>query len=109
VPYNSKWANSKIKNFFSARKVKEYLAAGKPVIMPDVIGREDFLEPNKNVLLYQPGNTNDMADKIKAVLSNRDLYDNISKSNLELSKQFSWERIVERSGLLDVIGGTEKD
>lgn len=105
VPYDKKWSTSNILNFFSARKVKEYLAAGKPIIMSNVEGREEFLKENKNMLLYEPGNPKDLADKIKIVLTNKKLCREISKNNLSLSKEFSWEKVIEKSRFVDMLRG----
>jgi glycosyltransferase involved in cell wall biosynthesis len=103
MPYNGNWFGAKIQNFWSARKVKEYLASGKPIIMSDIRGRGDFLTKNINVLLYQPNNPKDIANKIRLLVKDKKLYEKMCSNNLILSERFSWNAVVKRSGILDLI------
>jgi glycosyltransferase involved in cell wall biosynthesis len=71
--------------------------------MADVREREAYLVPNKNVLLYEPGNAEDLADKIRTIVSNKKLAEEMRKNNLKLACQFDWQVLVEQSGLLEKI------
>ena len=100
VPYKKAYATI---SYWSQRKVKDYLSLGKPIIMADVREREAYLVPNKNVLLYDPGNAGDLADKIRAMVLDKKLAEEMSKSNLKLACQFDWQILVEQSGLVEKI------
>lgn len=100
APYKKAYATT---SYWSQRKVKDYLSLGKPIIMADVKEREAYLVPNKNVLLYEPGNAEDLADKIRIIISNKKLAEEMRKNNLKLACGFDWEVLVEQSGLLEKI------
>jgi len=97
APYKKAYATT---SYWSQRKVKDYLGLGKPIIMADVREREAYLVPNKNVLLYEPGNAEYLADKIRTIISNKKLAEEMRKNNLKLACQFDWQVLVEQSGLL---------
>lgn len=88
-------------HFFSSLKVKDYLGIGKPIIMAKVTGREVYLVPNENVLLYKPGNAEDLANKIKTIISNKKLAEEMRWNNLKLARRFDWQVLVEKSGLIE--------
>ncbi|HQF89395.1 MAG TPA: glycosyltransferase family 4 protein [Methanofastidiosum sp.] len=104
VPYDVKWKYSNVKNYFSSRKVKEYLAAGKPIVMSDVKGKGDFLKVDQNILIYNSGDYKMLADKINTLFNDKKLYAYIRKNNLDLAKNFSWEHLIEKSNILQIIG-----
>ena len=84
-----------------AMKTLEYLAAGKPIIVSDVIGRESFLIEGENCLMYEPENPEEMAQKISQLLQNKELRAHLSQKNKELAMTYTWEKTVERSGLVE--------
>ena len=92
----------------SARKSLEYLAAGKPIIVTNVVGKEDFLVENNNCLLFEYKSPKDLAEKIKILLEDSDLYERMSKDNFVLAQKFTWEYLVEKSGILEVIEKKQK-
>ncbi|MDI6690817.1 MAG: glycosyltransferase [Candidatus Bathyarchaeota archaeon] len=87
--------------YYSTRKVKDYLGLGKPIIMANVKGREDFLKDHENAIFYRPGSSDDLAEKIKMVLSDDSLREKISKNNLGLARKFDWHVLVKESGLIE--------
>lgn len=89
--------------YYPTRKLKDYLSLAKPIIMTSVKGIEDYLIPNKNVLLYEPGNPEDLADKIKTLISNKELANEMSQNNLALARRFDWQALVEKSGVIEKI------
>lgn len=107
IPYDKNDDHSKYLDFFSSRKTKEYIAAGKPIIVADVIGKENWLLEYENCLLYESGNPKDLADKITALLNDDNLYKTMSENNKRLAEQFTWENIIKKSGLIGEI--YEKD
>lgn len=87
----------------SYRKVLEYLAAGKPIIASNAEGREKFLKEAENALLYKAEDPKDLAEKVKTILRDESLYIRMISNNLELAKKFSWEKVINRSGLMTVL------
>jgi glycosyltransferase involved in cell wall biosynthesis len=100
APYKKAYATT---SYWSQRKVKDYLSLGKPIIMADVKERETYLVPDKNVLLYEAGNAEDLADKIRTIVSDKRLVEEMSKNNSKLACQFDWQILVEQSGLIEKI------
>lgn len=89
--------------YYPIRKVKDYLSLGKPILMADVKGRENYLIPNQNMLLYEAGNAADLANKIRTIISNKKLAKEMCQNNLKLARQFDWQVLVEQSGLIEKI------
>jgi glycosyltransferase involved in cell wall biosynthesis len=100
APYKKAYATT---SYWSQRKVKDYLSLGRPIIMADVTEREAYLAPNKHVLLYEPGNARDLADKIRTIVSDKKLREEMSGNNLILARLFDWQVLVEQSGLIEKI------
>ncbi|MGM0771046.1 MAG: glycosyltransferase family 4 protein [Halobacteriota archaeon] len=100
LPYDKEDKHSLYPDYFSSRKAKEYIAAGKPIIVSDVKGRESWLIENQSCLLYESGNPKDLAEKVNTILNNQELYDKICTNNRELSRNFTWDAIIDQSGLI---------
>ena len=72
----------------------EAMACGLPVIaanghvVPEIVGDAG--------LLFKPGNSNDLADKIIELVNDRELYEELKKKSLERAKQFSWKKAAEQ-------------
>jgi glycosyltransferase involved in cell wall biosynthesis len=98
----SPWSNDPIFKEKSARKTFEYLAAGKPIIVSDVPGREEFLIPDENCLLYESGNPTSLYLAIKKLKEDHYLRKNIEKNNKNLTKEFTWEEVVKRSSISEI-------
>ena len=86
--------------YYSARKVKDYLSLGKPILMADVKGREEFLISYENAVFYRPGEPEDLANNVKMIISDKKLREKMQKNNLELARRFDWQILVEKSGLI---------
>lgn len=76
-------------------KIFEYLAAGKPIIASDLPSLRRYLN-EKNSLFFRVGDSKDMAEKIKLILENLHLADNLSRQAKEDSKQYSWINRADR-------------
>jgi len=100
IPYDKNDTHSRYKNFFSSRKTKEYLALGKPIIVSDTIGREQYLTEGRNCLTYKSRNPEDLARKITILKNNPALAEEMSKNNTELARQFTWKKVIQDSGIL---------
>jgi len=86
-----------------SRKVRDYLAMGKPIIMAGVERAETYLVPERNTLLYEPGNAKDLAEKIRKLISDKKLQERMKKNNIKLSHRFDWKTLVEESGIIQLI------
>ena len=87
--------------YYSTRKVKDYLSLGKPILMADIKGREQFLIAYENAIFYRPGNPEDFAEKVKMVISNKKLKEKMCKNNLKLARRFDWQFLVRKSKLVE--------
>lgn len=68
--------------------VLEAMGSAMPVIVPD---RGGALEVAGGAALpFQSGSSEDLADKIEAVLSDPNLYEELSRKSLERARMFSW-------------------
>lgn len=103
LPYDKIDAHSSHPGFFSSRKTKEYIAAGKPIIVADVIGKESCLVPGYNCVLYESRNPKDLADKISEIFNDHLMLSSMGKNNFEMREHFTWEYLIQHSGLIEDI------
>ncbi len=101
LPYDKIDAHSSYPGFFSSRKTKEYIAAGKPIIVADVIGKESCLIPGYNCVLYESRNPRDLADKISETFDNPSLFSSMGKNNFEMREHFTWWYLIQTSGIIE--------
>ncbi|MCL5986680.1 MAG: glycosyltransferase family 4 protein [Actinobacteria bacterium] len=73
--------------------VLEAMAAGLSIIVSDVEGCRDVVEDRVSGMLVKPGNANDLADKIKLLISNENLADRLIKGSILKVKGYDWESI----------------
>ena len=102
-PYDGQWLHSQEPNFFASRKVKEYLAAGRPILVSDIRGRGDFLIDGKTCMLYRSNNSNSLAEKMKELVLHPDFAERIGKNGRKIAENFTWTRICKDSGLLKLL------
>ena len=79
----------------SPRTVWEALSSGTPLIASNIGGIPDFVEDGVNGLLFEAGNPDDLAKKMKMVLDDRSLIGKLRKgiSKLKTIDQHSDELI----------------
>ena len=71
----------------------EAAAIGIPCVAFDVQSNSEILEDGKTGILVKKINSNGLAEKLDLLLTNENLYDEISKnSKLLLPKKFNWEK-----------------
>lgn len=99
----SPYSKDEIMLYKSAVKTIEYMAAGKPIIVSDVVGKEEFLKHGENCIFYEPENPKDLAEKIELLLADSHVRSLMGKNNYELAKDFTWEKILKRSGLIEIL------
>lgn len=86
---------------FSSRKLLEYAAAGRPIVVGSVVGLDRRFREGHNFLSYEPGNPRHLAHVIRQMLDDRDLVRRLSANNRKLASELSWNAMLERSRLLD--------
>lgn len=105
LPYDKMDAHSRYPGFFSSRKTKEYIAAGKPIIVADVIGKESCLIPGYNCVLYESRDPRDLADKISEMFSDPSLLASMGQNNFEMRERFTWNYLIQNSGIIKDLQG----
>lgn len=75
----------------------EAMACGIPVVASNVGGIPYVVENGKTGLLFERGSIDDLAEKIITLFQNRELREKMNKAAQERAKEFSWERITDRT------------
>ncbi len=77
--------------------VIEAMACGVPVIASNVGGIPELITNNKTGLLFETGNSDDLAEKISLLVNNRQLRDDIAMNGRQLYESFyTIDRYIER-------------
>lgn len=76
--------------------ILEAMAAGLPIICTDVRGMADIIRDGQNGLLIQSKNSEDIANGISQILSNKVLFRKISNVNRKKASNYRWEIVVAR-------------
>ena len=70
------------------------MSYGIAVIASDIKPFTEIIEPTQNGLLFERGNSTDLAQKINLMMSNKSIRERCSKQSVECMKQlFSWDDI----------------
>lgn len=80
--------------------VPEAMASGLPIVATNVRGLPEIIEDGKNGFLAEPGNAEQLAEKISLILSDKDLAQRISQNNKEKSRQYSWDEIALQTEII---------
>jgi glycosyltransferase involved in cell wall biosynthesis len=70
-------------------RIFEYLILKKPIIAPDTRGIRDYFSQD-NLLLFAPGNSDDLAEKIHFVYANPDKTAEIVRRGREIYEKHNW-------------------
>ncbi len=87
--------------YSSPMKIFEYMAMGKPIIAPKLENIEEILEHQKNALLFEPNNKQDLTKIIYELTYNLQLRKSIGEEALKtlITRKYLWkynaERIIE--------------
>ncbi len=85
----------------------EALAGGSPLVIADTGGLSEIVAGTSAALTFEPGNTSQLAERIDAVLSDRNLAESLSEHGRMLIEQsYSWTAIAARmmDCYLDALG-----
>lgn len=68
---------------------------GKPVIGSDLPGVRDVV--GQSGLIVKPGDSNDLAEKIEKILTDKSLYNNFSQSAIqEVKEKYNWDKHIKK-------------
>lgn len=73
----------------------EAMASGLPIVASNVGGIPDVVKDGISGLLSIPGNSEDLAEKILCLLDSEPLCNRLGKTGEKLSKDYSWDKIVD--------------
>ncbi len=73
----------------------EALACGTPVIATNVSGITDLLDTKHQALVTSVNNPLELADKIEYLLTNKQVYSQISQDMVSLVQDLDWKYIAE--------------
>ena len=71
-------------------KLFEYLASGVPIVASRLDSFSAYLQDHKNSILFEPDNAEDLAKKIKLILSGNNLANSISRQAAEDVREYTW-------------------
>lgn len=74
----------------------EAMAAGCPVICTDSHGNRDFCVPNKNCILVEHDNVEQLSKAIKRLMSNPALRQEYAREGLKTAKNYRWDTVINK-------------
>lgn len=72
--------------------VIEAMSLGIPAVVADIPVMREITHNGQGVLFFEPKNSQDLAKKIKSLLSDKDLYNQKVKEAFVLTKKYTWEK-----------------
>lgn len=73
------------------------MICGRPIVASNVGGIPDMVENGETGVLFEPGNVEQLAEKLTILLQDRELREEMGKAGAERVKEFTWEKIAERT------------
>lgn len=77
-------------------KMFEYMASGVPIVASRIESFQSYLEDKKNSVLFEPDNPQDLAEKIRLLMSDNSLAQNLVMQSLAQAKDYSWKNRAEK-------------
>ena len=75
--------------------VLEAMACGAAVITTNNGGNMDFVKANYNALLIEKDNIEDICEKVKLLIKDKDFRESLQNNAIQTSKSFSWEKTIK--------------
>jgi len=74
----------------------EYWACGLSVVAPRLPALEEVIEEGKTGLFYQPGNADDLVEKISALIDDPDLSGKMGEEGLRVvEEKYRWDKLAD--------------
>ena len=77
-------------------KLFEYMASGAPVVASDLPSFSPYLRDEENSLLFEPDNSENLAEKINKLLSDKSKGEEIARKAYEEVHEFTWKKRTEK-------------
>lgn len=74
----------------------EAFSQGLPVVAPKTGGLPYVIRDDQNGYLYKPGDIEDGAEKVHAIISNNILKNEMSIRNRKAAKRYKWEKLIDK-------------
>lgn len=74
--------------------ISEAMAAGLPIVATNARGLPEIVKDGENECIVEPQNSQQLAEKISLILSDKELRRKISANNITKAKEYSWETVV---------------
>ncbi len=74
----------------------EAIAAGLPIIATDTGGTQELLKENINGFIVEPRNSEDIAKKIEALLTDNELRRKMALESRRRAERFSWKSVADK-------------
>ena len=75
----------------------EGLASGRPVIASNLIGMNKIFESGKNIVLFEPGNVNQLVDRLERLIRDEKLRKRIGAEGKKTASKYSWDTIAKKT------------
>ena len=104
-PYDPAFGPGASPGFYASRKVREYLAAGLPVIVPDISGLDRMHEDGVNCLMYKPGDAHALAAQMDRLVDEPCLAGELREQAAAWVEASRWSSLSEASGFSEQLRG----
>jgi len=76
--------------------ILEALASGLPIIATDTGGTKELLTDGKNGFIIKMKDSQDISEKIKRLIINKDLLVTMGRVSRKVAENFSWQKVADR-------------
>jgi glycosyltransferase involved in cell wall biosynthesis len=74
----------------------EAMACGTPVVTTNAKGNMEYIEPNINALVSEPGDVNSLVKNVIKVLTDYKLKESLIENGLQTAKEWTWDKVTDR-------------
>lgn len=74
----------------------EAMACGTPVVTTNAKGNMEYIKPNINALVSEPGDVNSLVKNVIKVLTNDKLKESLIENGLQTAKEWTWDKVTDR-------------
>lgn len=74
----------------------EAMACGTPVVTTIAKGNMEYIKPNINALVSEPGDVNSLVKNVIKVLTDYKLKESLIENGLQTAKEWTWDKVTDR-------------